>query len=381
MSLDLIISADSHSVEPFDLWEKTLGAKYGDKVPHLIKSYKGKEGRFFACPGPAGVEPFSVEGTAVAEAASPEESEELRVAGYDPVQRERCLDKAGVAAEVIYPTFGLFILGSEDAEVKRACCEVYNDWIAEFCSQNLKKFCGIAMIPLEDVDWAVKELERVAKKGLKGAMIPITPKQGLPLYHESYYDRFWASAQALGIPITLHAITGRAPDPLAFFDASKRKLEGPRRFIELFQEIGPTLADIVCGGVLDRYPELRLVSCEHEVSWLPYFMFRLDQIQKDFSYILGVNLKKKASEYLRENLWSTVIDDPFALSVRYSVGVDRIMWSSDFPHPRCVYLNTREMVEELFKDLPAKEKQKIISDNAIKLYRLTVDKAAVASAH
>ena len=369
MKFDPVISSDSHSVEPFDLWEKPLGARFGEKIPRLIHSYKGREGKFFACPGPAGVEPFPAGGLA-AGVTDPAEAEEMMLAGYDPAQREKCLEKAGVAAEVIYPTFRLFILGAEDAEAKQACCGVYNDWVAEFCSHNRKKFCGVTMIAMEDVQWAVRELERIAQKGMRAAMIPVVPPQRRPLYHESAYDRFWAAAQDLQVPLTLHAITGRVPDPLTFFDKSKREREGPQKFVELLQEIGPTLADIICGGVLDRFPGLKLVSCEHEVSWVPYLMFRLDQIQKDFSFAFAVKLRKRASDYIREHLWSTMIDDPFSLGMRHIVGVDRIMWSSDFPHPRCAYLNTHAILGELLHDVPPDEGQKIVEGNVAALYQL-----------
>jgi predicted TIM-barrel fold metal-dependent hydrolase len=160
------------------------------------------------------------------------------------------------------------------------------------------------------------------------------------------------------------------PDPLTFFDKGKREKEGPQKFVELLQEIGPTLADIICGGVLDRFPRLRLVSCEHEVSWLPYLMFRLDQIQKDFSFAFAVKLKKRASDYVREHVWSTMIDDPFSISLRHIVGVDRIMWSSDFPHPRCAYLNTHKILDELLHDVPLEEGQKIVEGNVAALYQL-----------
>ena len=140
-------------------------------------------------------------------------------AGHDPAARVTFQKKTGIEAEVLYPTLGLSILHSSNRadyrDVVRAASRVYNDWLAEFIAHDRKRLIGSAMIPMDDVGWAVEELERVAKKGFRTPMIHAAPPEGCPPYRDKIYDPFWARAEEMELPITLHIVTGRIPDPMA----------------------------------------------------------------------------------------------------------------------------------------------------------------------
>src|SRR5215475_50251 len=166
-----IISADSHVMEPLDLWWGALGHKFGDRTPRPMNEYQGRKGTFFYTGDPGW--PFSQIRTnnPDTEAAVLESEEKgLAACGYNPAVRVRFQEEAGIEAEVLNTTRLLAIMRNPDAEIVRACAQVFNDWEVEFASYNPKRLIGVSVIPMHDVDWAVGELERTVKKGLKSTM-------------------------------------------------------------------------------------------------------------------------------------------------------------------------------------------------------------------
>src|SRR6478672_6123809 len=124
------------------------------------------------------------------------------VGGADPDQRLADMALDGVVAEVIYPTFGLFIDMIPAADLQMACAQVYNDWLAESFLARPDVFIPAAVVPVRDVAWAVGELDRVAALGFKAAMIPTSPPEGLP-YNRAEYDDLWQIASDAGMPLSL----------------------------------------------------------------------------------------------------------------------------------------------------------------------------------
>src|SRR4029077_11272412 len=121
------------------------------------------------------------------------EEEDLIIrSGYDPDVRIAFQKRAGIAAEIIYPSLTAQIIAIHDAQVAQAACQVYNDWIAEFCSHDRSRLVATAVIPVHDIDWAVSEVRRTAAKGLRGAVVNVTPPRDAPSYVSKTYDKLWA---------------------------------------------------------------------------------------------------------------------------------------------------------------------------------------------
>jgi predicted TIM-barrel fold metal-dependent hydrolase len=356
---ELVISADSHVVEPYDLWVNALGRKYGDRVPHLMSELEGRKGNYFF----AGREVCLVE--ELVNATDQARIDELVRAGHDPAFRLELIDADGVAVEVVNPTWTLYAMRIVDGEIRRACCRVFNDWLIEYCSEDRRRLIGVGAIPIDDVEWGVEELERISARGLRGAMVATRPPEGASPYRDRAYDPFWAAAEALGIPITLHIVTGRVRDPFTYHGEEERG-EVPASFIELFNEAGPVLAsDFVFGRIFDRFPRLRLVLSEYDASWLPLLAYRLERIE---SFPGMPRLDKPARAYLKENLWAGIIKDPLAARLRHDIGVDRIMWGSDFPHPPCTYPRTKQVLDGILAEVTAEERHQIVAGNVMRLY-------------
>jgi predicted TIM-barrel fold metal-dependent hydrolase len=362
-----IISADSHVVEPADLWVDRIDRKYRESAPKVVQL----EGKWLIV-APGGVA-FPVAGQFAAGKRGEELREHLgkgyeagRPSGWDPTLRVADQEADGVKAEVLYTSNGLALYSIQDAELQRACFKVYNDWLAEYCAVNPNRLVGIALISLLDIPEAVKELERCAKMGLRGAMISNGPNQP---YHRSMYNPFWQAASELDMPLSLHIITTSKKQSVTDF---AKGTGNP--FMILFDWVHETqgsLAAFLMGGVLERFPRLKLVSTENDIGWLPHFLYRLDH-----NYNLGVqpNLPPlKPSEYAKRQLWATFQDDPCGVALYKMYGEDNFMWASDFPHLDSTWPHSREVIRETFASIPPAVTRKIVRDNAARLYNLEIN--------
>ena len=360
-----IISGDSHIREPFDLWWRTIGNLFGERTPRIVDEYKGIKGSFFFTGGHI----CKVITSDVDEEGS-DQANLVRAAGHDPAKRIEFQDLAGVAGEVLFPSVFSPIMQAGVGDVVHAAAEVYNDWLAEFCSHAPDRLLGIAAIPMYDVELSIAELTRASKLGLRGAIINTIVPEGCLPYKHTHYDRFWALAQDLDIPIVLHIVTGRVLDPIVYAITKEEMDEAPQGIYDMFNEIHGALAnEFVFGQILDRFPKLKVLDAEYEISWLPHFMFRLDQMQHAFTTLLSMpELKLPASEYVKTRVWHGVTDDPHALDAIKHVGADQVMWGSDFPHVRSIQFDTPDVLESMFGTLSAADQAQIVGGNVADVF-------------
>ena len=368
-----IISADSHVMEPYDTWWNAIGHKWGDRTPRVIDEYQGKKGKFFYT-GYQGAPVSEIRGAE--SAVSGAEEEWLVASGYIPEARVRFQQEAGVKAEVLNATRMLGILRNPDAEAVRACSEVFNDWIAEFVSYDPKRLIGASIIPMHDADWAADELERTTKRGLLAPLINCAPPIGCLPYRDKSYDRFWAIAEEADVPVQLHILTGKLLDPLVFasVQSPEEREDHPGLLIDLYNEVQAVLAnDFIFGGILDRFPKLKIICAEFELSWVPSFMATIDRMADREglgSLMFLPDLPMPASDYMRTRVWYGLTDDVFASQQVPIIGADRPLWASDFPHPRSIGLETQDAVATLFESLPREDQEKVLGGNAAKVFNI-----------
>ena len=377
MSSYTVISADSHMIEPPNLWTDRLDKKYRDQAPHVEENEKGS---FFTAPG---IRPSRVSmGFAVGR--SGKELEEYfkkgsfagaRPSGWDPVERIKDQDMDGVSAEVLYTTFGMPLFRLPDADLQRACFKVYNDWVAEFCSHDRARFHGIALVSLEDLAAGVQELERCAKLGMKGAQIWGAPPPERPFWTNEY-DPLWKVAEEAQIPLSLHIGTGKAHgmgDTVKTSPTGKRPPFMTRNYVNGIHEIQRSFTDILFGGVLERFPQLLLVSAENDSGWFPHYLYRLDHAYEKFNVMSDEPLPMKPSVYIRRQVMVTFQDDPIGPMTSQFFGEENYMWASDFPHTDCTWPHSRKVIDGQFAELSEQTRDKIVCQNVAKLYRIALD--------
>jgi predicted TIM-barrel fold metal-dependent hydrolase len=360
-------------MEPYDTWWNAIGHKWGDRTPRVIDEYQGKKGKFFYT-GYQGAPVSEIRGAE--SAVSGAEEEWLVASGYIPEARVRFQQEAGVKAEVLNATRMLGILRNPDAEAVRACSEVFNDWIAEFVSYDPKRLIGASIIPMHDADWAADELERTTKRGLLAPLINCAPPIGCLPYRDKSYDRFWAIAEEADVPVQLHILTGKLLDPLVFasVQSPEEREDHPGLLIDLYNEVQAVLAnDFIFGGILDRFPKLKIICAEFELSWVPSFMATIDRMADREglgSLMFLPDLPMPASDYMRTRVWYGLTDDVFASQQVPIIGADRPLWASDFPHPRSIGLETQDAVATLFESLPREDQEKVLGGNAAKVFNI-----------
>jgi predicted TIM-barrel fold metal-dependent hydrolase len=377
-----LISADSHVMEPANFWVEHIDKKFKDQAPRVVTKPDGK-GLVFTGPG---LSPFPVAGGFGTGRSGEELKEHMkrgyeaaRPSGWDPAERIKDQDVDGVEAEVLYTTLGMPLFNLSDADLQRACFSAYNDWLAEFCSYDPKRLIGTALISLEDIAAGVKELDRCAKRGLRGAMIWGSPPEDKP-YSSRIYDPLWQCASEHDFPLSLHVITGKSKesdmtglsDAMGLANSGKRKVSMGEIYANLIHEVQRSLTAIIFGGVLERFPKLKIVSAENDVGWLPHYMYRLDHGFEKFGAMMEEPLAMKPSDYIRRQLYATFQDDPVGPAAYRLFGPANYMWASDFPHTDSTWPESRKVVERDFAGVPDDVTRKIVFENAVALYHIDV---------
>jgi predicted TIM-barrel fold metal-dependent hydrolase len=365
-----VISADSHFVEPPTMWAERVDKQFRDRAPHTVRGVQGKEGEFFVCEN---ISPVPVTGFFAAGVPSKDLPEYIKkgfevapASVWDPAARIKDQDLDGVQAEVIYTSMGMPLYGLDDTALRTACFRAYNDWAVEYCSHNPRRLLPLGLVTLEDISAGVQELQRIAKKGMRGAMIWAEPPSDRPYSHADY-DPFWAAAQDLNMPLSLHILTGRKGTGVDFF-----KDNIALQVATLHHEVERSLAVFVLGGVLERFPKLTIVSAENDVAWVPYFMWRMD-----FAYgrvgalSSSVKLSLKPSEYVKRQIYASFINEPIFLDGLQRYAADHAMWSSDYPHTAAIWPKSQQFIKETFSNIAEQDRRKIVHDTAARVYNIS----------
>lgn len=335
----IIISADSHVEEGDDFWATRLPSSYREQAPRFSKR---------------------------------RETLEHKPGGYDPHERVKEMAVDGVSTEVLYPTRGISLFGLEDARLQEACFRAYNDWLIEYCQVAPKHLLGVSCISVYNIEHAVKELERCMKAGLKGALIWMVAPPELPLY-SGHYDRFWAAAQELSAPVSLHVNTGRNPKESKHVQVSRNKAETLRRSINTkLSECVDALFDLIFYGVLERFPRLKIVLVEGEIGWIPFVLQRWDSRYRQVFENDAPPVTMNPSDYFNRQVYATFINDAIGGRILQGWGMENCMWSSDYPHTASYWPNSRKVIEQTLGHLPSETRGKLLCTNAAKLYNMEI---------
>jgi uncharacterized protein len=329
---DLMISADSHVDEPFDLWDglpERIREKMHARRP-LVNRPKG---------------------------------------GMDSKERIPDMDRDTLAAEILYPSHSMRLLDL-DQEVQQAIFPVYNDWLAAYCKTSPKRLYGVPVIPVYDIDWAIKELKRCHDMGLVGLMIWREPHPDLPFTHPTHYERLWATAAEMGAPVNLHTLTG-----FNYHSVRLKGIERVRGAVNTCNYDGINcLFNLIWAGVCDRHPKIRFEFVETEIGWMPWILQQWDyyfhRFAKHDPNHEEFPLTRKPSEIFAEHIFATFMHDPVGASFLDRWGDRNIMWSSDYPHPNMTWPNSRAFVAQQIGHLSMERKVHLLSQNVIDLYGL-----------
>jgi predicted TIM-barrel fold metal-dependent hydrolase len=310
----MLISADSHVVEPGDLWVDELPASLKQKAPRATRNPDNLHW-YFASPGTERGVDLTLSGSA---GLSNEEVDALLSedpdaiigsgGGSKPVPRLLDLWNDDTVVDILYPTAGLALLQLEDQALGEACYSIYNDWLADFCATDPVRLLGHALVPAWDIDVGVAELRRAHDLGLRGGLIWTSPPIG-DSFFDRRYDPLWAAASEMQMPMAIHTLAGqRESRDIANFGSS---VESSYYFtFRTRDEMQRSLSEMIVAGVFERFPELKMVGAEGGINYAAVMEQRLDSGYGGFWGKLDHGLTMKPSEYFRRNVLLTYINDP-----------------------------------------------------------------------
>jgi predicted TIM-barrel fold metal-dependent hydrolase len=371
-----VIDVDSHITEMPDVWTSRVPKRYVDRVPQMVRDGDGKDiwvldGRQISIVGttaPAGWPvPFP---------AGPPTLEECPPGSYDASARLDYLDEVGIWAQVIYPNVAGFgsqkFLSLDDEELKLLCVRAYNDFLRDWASADQRRLITIMAMPFWDVDACVAEIERGAAAGHRGVLFTGEPQRfGLPFLNEAYWDPFWSAAQDAGLPIHFHIGSGDMttsfqPPRIA---ATSTAATYAYTSTELFLKNGLQVADLITCGVLVRFPELKFVSVESGIGWIPFVLEATDHSYLEARPNRQSEWDMLPSDYFRRQVYACYWFETVAPSKFLAeMPVDNILFETDFPHPTCLFGNVRERIEASLGNASVEDREKILWGNAAKLY-------------
>ena len=357
-----LISADGHLMDPPDLWTANAPAKYRDQVPRMEHFELGDAWVF---PGRDTPSPFNWGACA---GRAPDEQglwcrlEDVNPGCYDAKARVDALDLDGVDAELLFPNGLDWVVDSTDREFHLTMTRIYNDHLSSFCAYAPDRFGGAALVPAIGVADAVAEVQRLADApGIAAYLLKRYP-HGDSVLEKDEDDAVWAAIVETGKPVAIHVSLRSA----ASFNMAAMALPGTVHFYD-----APTrMLEFIFSGVLDRFPTLQVFLAEVDCGWLPYFAQQCDDnyLRHSKSELRDVKLARMPSEYMKERFPASFITDPYAVENRHAVGIERMLWSSDFPHITSDWPYSWKTVNATFTGVPDDERHAILAGNAQRLF-------------
>jgi predicted TIM-barrel fold metal-dependent hydrolase len=369
------LSSDNHVVEPPDLFTTRFQRSLRDSAPTIVVGSDGRD--MWQCEGEE-AHPVTSGARAgdryldVADRPPRLTFEDgAPAASYEPVEWLKGLEAEGIFGGVVQCGVLTFYGTVKSVELMNEICRVFNDWILEFASADPARIKPVTMLNLDDLDWAIAEAQRTYAAGAAAFMIPIGTGLG---YESAAYDKFWAAAEELGLPLQLHIGTVRHP---MVWRPYLRQRAGMVNWPDY--QVRMTLTQLIVSGVLDRYPHLKFVSVENEGSWVPYFLQRIDwHYTNNARWVSEYRLRdgRLPSDVFRENVWIGFTEDPILVQLRDMVGADRLMWGSDFPHGESTYPASVDSLDTQFAGVPDAEQRLMAQTTTAMMYGFDVPELA-----
>jgi predicted TIM-barrel fold metal-dependent hydrolase len=353
------VSADSHVLEPGDLWTTHAATRYRERVLRV----ETEDGRSRRVGEDLGYLSLTMTFAAGERGDSYQKGvstwEERPASGYDATARLAAIEQDGVVGEVLYPTLGLGLYEIRDPGLLHESTRVYNEWLAELVASGGGRFLGVGMISLGDPEHAADEIEEIASLGLRGALLPVTT--AVP-YNDPLYTPLWEAAAALSVPLSFHVGTG----------GDLTRVQGPGaggvNLLSLHYDVQIACQLLIWSGVFDRHPELRVLFVEIGIGWVAHLLALMDDKWDQHRSWMRPSLERLPSEYFRANCAATFERDEVGLLTREWVGAQSFMWATDYPHIESSWPHSREIGEKELAPLEPTERALIAAGNVENAY-------------
>lgn len=365
-----IVDVDAHLMEPEYVFEKYIDERYKSEAPRMGAAPDSGRRTFLVEGEPftreKGKYPMAAPAFLGAVRKAMQRFERAAKQGFSAEARIQDMDEQGVDIQVCYPTAAGQMLGREfrDTKLLAACCRAYNDWSADYCSKDQKRLRWSAILPMQDVDEAIKEAHRAAKNGAISFYVRPNPVRGRAIFSEEYLP-LWREVEKLGKPISTHE-SASASVP-SFGDRMDTHVSG--HILSHPFEAMAAMTGLIWYGVIEKLPKLRIVHVEADGGWVPYWLQRMEQHWNFSGNAEHEYLTRRPTEYFKSNFFVAFRgDEPTMKAAVDLVGDNNFLWDTDYPHPDGTFpWGVGAILEQ---PIPAESKRKILWDNAVRAFNL-----------
>ena len=366
------VDADGHILEPLTLWDDYLDPAFRDRQPQFVIDDNGKErisveGKLLGNPrgigslGSIGVRQGTVKLGSLKYA-------EGRKGGFDPHARIVDMDADGIDAAFLYPSLGLFTGAVEAPDLAAAMCRAYNRWLVDYCKPYPDRLFGVAMLPMQSVDYALDEM-RYAREtlGMRGGFLRPNPYHGKKMLSDPMYTPFWQLAEDLDFSIGFHEGSTNGAMPTVGVDRFESD-RSARHMISHTMEMMLAALSVIWGGVVDRHPKLRVGFLESGGGWIAPWLDRMDRHFDDKGFNITAP-SMRPSELFERNCWISFepVENSIVVLADY-IGPHKIMWATDYPHQDGFFPSAPKMMRDRLESLSSEAKYQVMAGGALGFY-------------
>jgi predicted TIM-barrel fold metal-dependent hydrolase len=368
----ILVSIDDHTIEPPDMYKNHVPARWADQAPKIVRNTDGVDEWVFQ--GKSTTTPFGMSATVGWPRDEwgfhPGALSELRPGCFDVHERVRDMNVNGVLASLNFPTMAGFnartFTEGTDKEVSLVMLQAYNDWhLDEWCAAYPGRFIPQGIVPMWDIELAVAEVKRIAKKGCRSVSLPEAPHAvGFPSFLSGHWDPMLEALVNEDMVLCLHIGSG--------FQLIRQAPEAPiDHMIVMAAQISALIAqDLLFGPTLRRFPGLKVALSEGGIGWIPFYLDRVDRHFQNQAWLDNDFGGKLPSEVFRDHILACYITDPSGLALRDRIGVDIIAWECDYPHTDSTWPDSPEFAMREFEDAGCSDDEihKITWQNACRFF-------------
>ncbi|MEZ5169976.1 MAG: amidohydrolase family protein [Acidimicrobiia bacterium] len=374
MDIPKIFSVDDHVLEPPHVWQERLPRHLRDRGPQLISN---KDEEYWVFDG----ERVKPQGAEACAGRDPKDftmgtvrRDEMRPGFYDPVARLEDMDTDGVWAQVLFPSgvpriCGKRFIDAPDHDFGLACIQVWNDWIVEeWCDAAPDRYVPLAIVPMWDAQLCAEEVRRMAAKGTRGITFSEGPHLlGFPSIHDEYWDPLWEALSETGLVACLHiGSSGQSLEP---------QPGGPvaPSIVMLPMYAGVAASELMFSPIFAKWPKLHFVMSEGGIGWVPYVLERAEYTWERHRFWTGAEDAPHPLDIFRKHISVCFIEDSSGIEQRDRIGVDNIMVEIDYPHTDSSWPHSREKLSLHLKDCTQDEIDRIVYENAARVFNFPVE--------
>jgi predicted TIM-barrel fold metal-dependent hydrolase len=376
-----VIDADTHITEVHDLWTSRASAKYRDRVPQ-VKEVNGELAWYIdgdqrmgpamtaCCIRKDGSKSFGFELTRM-------KIGDVYEGAFDMQARVAFMDEAGISAQIAYPNllgFGNQKSMGVDPDLRLVTTQIFNDASAEIMAASGNRVFPMALLPWWDIPASLAEAERCHKLGLRGVNLNSMPEaQGYPVLGDAHWTPLWEMLSDYDLPVNFHI--GGGMENTDWYGSGGWPTDDLRLKMAFGSSQMPLtnfriLSNIILSRFLEKFPRLKIVSVESGVTWIPFMLESLEYQMRD----QGIPYEVPLFELFQRQIYAcTWFDKRLLPESARLLGIDNVLYETDFPHPTCVYPDPLNFIADAAAGFTPQERAKVFGLNAARLYNIPLD--------